>query len=406
MTNAGGASFLSYRRSRLDEARLLIAAQREHGIPTWQDVNDLAHEPTEQELERVLEQDTIAGAVLWITPDMPGSSVIRKVEIPSIIRRHRRGDGFFLVPVAAGGLGYPEAAAAASSELTADDLSTWNMHRCPDRIEESDAVEVAKRVLRQKLIALHRSLPAGQALRLGLFTRVAPPKNGEGHLLMDWSHRFDGRLASQLDWEQRLLPALSTVAQEIRKHAPGRHVEAYGQLALPVAVALGAAFPTTSGLQLGWRQETVGKPTQLWQLSGTKDSPITAQARALHTDGEELAVLVSITGNAEPAFVASQAGLPKFRAIVSAQTEKATPYLIQSSEEAAEIALKVNTAIRAARDKFGNCNAIHLFMAAPAGFAVLLGRLLNSLGPIQLYEHIPHDTVGRYVPVVRHNFSV
>ena len=223
---------------------------------------------------------------------------------------------------------------------------------------------------------------------------------------MDWSHRFDGRLASQLDWEQRLLPALSTVVKEIRKHAPGRHVEAYGQLALPAAVALGAAFPTTSGLQLGWRQETVGKPTQLWQLSGTKDTPITAQARALHTDGEELAVLVSITGNAEPAFVASQAALPKFRAIVSAQTEKATPYFIQSSEEAAEIALKVNTAIRVARDKFGKCNAIHLFMAAPAGFAVLLGRLLNSLGPIQLYEHIPHDTVGRYVPVVRHNFSV
>ncbi len=405
MTNAGGASFLSYRRSRLDEARLIIAAQREHGIPTWQDVNDLAHEPTEQELERVLEQDTIAGAVLWITPDMPESSIIRKVEIPSIIRRHRRGDGFFLVPVAAGGLSYPEAAAAAASELTADDLSTWNMHRCPDRIEESDAVEVAKRVLRQKLIALHRSLPAGQALRLGLFTRVAPSKQGEGHLLLDWSHRFTDRLASQVDWEKRLLPALSFVTQEIRKLAPGRHVEAYGQLALPAAVALGAAFSTTSGLQLGWLQETVAKPTLLWQLNGTKDTPITAQARALHADGEELAVLVSITGNAEPAFVASQAGLPKFRAIVCAQTEKVTPHLIQSSEEATDIALKVNTAIRAARDKFGKCNAIHLFMAAPAGFAVLLGRLLNSLGPIQLYEHIPHDTVGRYLPVARLNPS-
>ncbi len=407
MTNPGGASFLSYRRSRLPEAQRLVAAQREHGIPTWQDVSDLAHEPTEQELERVLEQDSIAGAVLWITPDVPGSAVMRKVEIPALLRRHRKGDGFFLVPVAAGGLDYAAAAAAAESDLTADDLMTWNMLRFDaDPIDDSHALEVAKRVLRHKLAALHRKLPAGQALKLGLFTRVTPPKHGDSDLLLDWSHRFHERLASQADWETKLLPALSAVAHEVRTQAPGRHIEAYGQLALPAAVALGAAFPTTGGLHLGWRQETVGNPVQLWELNGTKDTPLSAQMRSHHTDGEELAVLVSITGNVEPAFAASRAALPKFRAIVSVQTEKAAPYQVQSSAEAADIALKVNTAIRSARDKNGKCNAIHLFMAAPAGFAVLLGRLLNSLGPIQLYEHIPYDSVGRYVPAVRLNPSI
>src|SRR5581483_1412514 len=33
--------------------------------------------------------------------------------------------------------------------------------------------------------------------------------------------------------------------------------------------------------------------------------------------------------------------------------------------------------------------AIHLFIAAPAGFAALLGQLVNGLGPIQTYEHPP-----------------
>ena len=41
MTDPTGRSFLSYSRKRLHEARLLLAAQHELGIPTWQDIADL-----------------------------------------------------------------------------------------------------------------------------------------------------------------------------------------------------------------------------------------------------------------------------------------------------------------------------------------------------------------------------
>ena len=54
MTDPTGRSFLSYKRSRRDEAALLIQAQHDHGIPTWQDVRDLVSVPTEDELRRVL----------------------------------------------------------------------------------------------------------------------------------------------------------------------------------------------------------------------------------------------------------------------------------------------------------------------------------------------------------------
>src|SRR6185503_15378624 len=36
-----GRSFLSYRRTRANEARLLIEAQHDIGIPTWQDLSEL-----------------------------------------------------------------------------------------------------------------------------------------------------------------------------------------------------------------------------------------------------------------------------------------------------------------------------------------------------------------------------
>ena len=106
MTDPTGCSFVSYRRSRSGECVRLVASQRERGIPTWRDVDDMDTEPTETELRRILNDDSVANAVLWLSPETAGSSMIRKVEAPVALERHGRHDGFFIVPVAAGGLGY------------------------------------------------------------------------------------------------------------------------------------------------------------------------------------------------------------------------------------------------------------------------------------------------------------
>ena len=37
--------------------------------------------------------------------------------------------------------------------------------------------------------------------------------------------------------------------------------------------------------------------------------------------------------------------------------------------------------------------------AVPAGLAMLIGQLLNTLGPVQTYEHISTEGVGVYVLV-------
>src|SRR5438876_118538 len=108
MTELTGKSFLSYRRSRRDEAARLIQAQHVLGIPTWQDTRDLASAPTEDELRRVLSDPLIANSVVFLTPECETSDIIRKVEIPLSIKRAAADDGFFLVPVASGGLSYDD----------------------------------------------------------------------------------------------------------------------------------------------------------------------------------------------------------------------------------------------------------------------------------------------------------
>jgi hypothetical protein len=127
MTDATGRSFISYRRSRAADAALLIAAQHDHGIPTWQDVKDLEEVPTGDALHEVLGNPFTASALLWITPDVKNSDVIRKIEVPNILKRASKRDGFFLVPVCAGGTTHQTASDAVDQQLSADVLSEWNL---------------------------------------------------------------------------------------------------------------------------------------------------------------------------------------------------------------------------------------------------------------------------------------
>ena len=259
MTDATGRSFLSYRRARADEAALLIQAQHDHGIPTWQDVRNLGSVPTEDELRRVLADPSTASAVLFVTPEVEHSPVIRNVEVPKIIKRAEVGDGFFVVPLAAGGLDYKAAAEATSNHLSAQDLSDWNMQRVPAAtLLPAHAAEIAERVLKQRLQVIHRKLPLGAPLRVGFFVRKIPPFQLGDALTLDWTPRFADKEATSGVWQNTLLPALERIAGGIRQFAPGREVEAFGLPTLPAAAAFGCAFLSTSGLGVSWRQTKSG----------------------------------------------------------------------------------------------------------------------------------------------------
>src|SRR5229473_5710147 len=129
MTDPTGRSFLSYRRTRLGEARLLIEAQHDVGIPTWQDLSDLDAGHTDALLRETLEAETTANAVCWLTPDIEESNVITRTELPGIVKRIDKNDGFFMVPVAAGGLDYKDVTRVVGTYVGAHDLGQWNVRK-------------------------------------------------------------------------------------------------------------------------------------------------------------------------------------------------------------------------------------------------------------------------------------
>jgi hypothetical protein len=400
MTDPTGRSFLSYKRSRRDEAALLIQAQHDHGIPTWQDVHDLGTVPTEDELRRVLADPTTASAVIFITPEVENSTVIREVEVPKIVQRAEARDGFFVVPVAAGGLEFAKAAETTSNHISAQNLADWNMHKVSAAsIASSHAAEIANRALLQRLAAIHGHLPQGEPLRIGLFARSRAPFDPGTALALDWSPRFANKEAPPETWRDTLLPALERVAKAIRQYAPGRQIEAFGLPTLPAATAFGCAFLSTSGLRASWRQIAPGRTDQLWTLAQPReDSGFTAQIMSKEPAARDLAVLISVADNTEPLFAAFQKNLPPLRALVHVTRAGTYPHIIGSAGEATDVALAVQDGLRTARREYGNIGTAHLFMAAPAGLSMLIGQLLNTFGSIQTYEHVTIDGSGEYKP--------
>lgn len=400
MTDATGRSFLSYRRFRADEAALLIQAQHDHGIPTWQDVRNLGSVPTEDELRRVLADATTASAVLFITPEVESSPTIRNVEVPNIIKRTEARDAFFVVPLAAGGLDYQAAAEVTSNHLSAQNLSDWNLQKIPTAtLTSRDAAEIAGRVLAYRLKAVHRQLPEGMPLRVGFFVRRPPPFELGTALALDWSAHFADKEATQDVWQQALLPALERIAKTVGQCAPGRQVEAFGFPTLPAAAALGCAFLSTGGLRASWRQIAPARDDQSWTLAQPRaNSGFGSQIMSKDPSGRDIAVLVSVADNTEPLFAAYQKNLPLLRALVHVTRAGAYPHIISTPGEATDVAFTVQEGMRSARREYGNIGAVHLFMAAPAGLAMLIGQLLNTLGSVQTYEHVTVDGRGQYRP--------
>ena len=404
MTDPTGRSFLSYRRSRSDESQRLIAALRERGIPTWRDVDDMNTEPAEDELRRILQHNDTANAILWITPETAQSGMITKAEAPVAFERHSRKDGFFIVPVAAGGLDYAGAAAALDNYSGLTDISGWNIIKLEsDPANDADIAKVANSVLKQRLQTIDHRLPPGEPMHISLNTRQTTGHRTGKALIIDWSHRFGGlqnRDASAADWQNKLLPTLAEVRQTIQQTVTGRSVVADGLLSLPAATALGCCFMATAGPDIAWRQRMPDRSIHIWTIQAeTEDSGFETETSAGSVDATDLAVMVSVNNNVSHAVAASFAWPRPFRAYTHIKrADSAQSVTLASPGQAIDVARKTIAAARYARNKYNISGRVHLFTAAPAGLAMLIGQMLNTLGPIQTYEHIQSNASGHYQP--------
>ena len=357
---------------------------------------NLDEQPLEEGLRQVLTDPDTASAVLWITPEVAESVVIREVEIPALAARQRVDSTFALIPVAAGGLDYAAAAAVARSATSLVDLSAWNIARIQgDPASLDDVHAVAARVLHRRLQVINDHLDADAPVVVDVHTRGPVVWRRDATLTIDLTHLFDGRYATDESW-QTVLRALGFTLNTIAVQAPGRPVHLRGLVGLPAAVALGACFPATASLDLSWVQYTPGLPESLFTVRAKAEpSGFTVRLQDNSLTATNIAVLVSVSEDTVPAFQATPE-LPPFRGVVHASTADALSPML-SPGQALDLAHTVIKTVRSARSRYGTVGEVHLFVAGPAGFAFLLGQLLNTLSSVVTYEHRSDSATGMYV---------
>jgi SMODS-associated and fused to various effectors sensor domain len=400
-TNPAGRCFVSYRRSRLDEVRRLVAALHDHGVPTWQDLTNLDEEPLEPALRAVLTDRGTASGILWITPEVADSPVITGIEIPEMTTRAERGDAFYLIPVAAGGLDYEAAARAALACATLNDFGTWNIFRVQhDPITDTDADTIARRALARRVAATHAAAPAGTPFVIDIYTRGPATHRPDAALTVDLTHRFGGRHADTDTWQTHILCALDTIIDETARRAPERPLQFRGLIGLPAAVALGTMVLAPRAVSAAWMQYTPGRAETAYSLAEERrPSGFHVALRDHRVDAADLAVLINVSENTIPA-VRATTGLPEFRGWVLADPPGVRPHLFPTPAEAVDLAHEVVEAMRTARSRYGRVGDVHLFLAGPVGLAFLLGQLLNTFGLVHAYEHVNDHGVGHYQSAV------
>ncbi len=393
MTDPTGPCFLSYKRERAVEAALLVNALKDHGIPVWQDVSDLPNAMTETALAEVLNDDATSAAVLLITPEVERSAVIRNVEVPAVFGREARMDGFYAMPVLAGGLGYADANRILGPGIGLADLSGFNMLLSrTDPIASDFARQVAQRALRMRLSACIRAAGPGAPLTLQVSTRPSLPKEPGFTLRADMGHRFQGRHAQTETWERDVLPAFQAIGDEIARAAAGRELHVAGYPSLPAAIALGAALPSLGPVRASWLQEQAkfGAAPERWSLDVAEvESGFRSQLRPLDPAGTDLALLVSVTNDVTHGFSLSREGLPLRGVIHVAPTGPRPDRIHLDAETARHVASQAMDAARGAMSNYRLLGSLHLFLAVPAGLAFMIGQQLNTFTDVLTYEYDP-----------------
>jgi hypothetical protein len=269
------------------------------------------------------------------------------------------------------GLRGDSAAIAAGADWVAQQVTAG--HRVLDRTMIEEAVESL-------------SLAAGPARTVFSVATLKPdPFASQARHAIDWSDRLDGadayakrRPKPPATWQQ-----LQADIEAIPGHLAGAsHVAVTGSMRLATAFTVGAALRMVAGTDVA-----VVQRGSIWASDAAYNAP-TEPTLAVDDigQGSDLAIAVEI---ATPIASDVRNFLKKRSVAVGKLAVLGPPggardCSIETPEDAVALAVGVRDAAR----RVVRGNQVHLFLAAPMGFAMLLGHRWNRVGRTIVYEDL------------------
>jgi hypothetical protein len=380
--------FICYSRKDLGTVKQIAEVLTAGGVRIWQDVDDLGVGNTELEIRKTIGHGC-SGILVCVTEDSVGSVFVRDIELREAYKRRQSDPDFPIIPV------FFMNTADADRRLSGSIPSGMSSY---DGVVASNYpnVRMAAQKARQLLLKCMLGPLCGATAVIALSTRQPTSKAIDAHVDFDWSRKFPGAPSDFIEEDtlrEFALPALSDLKQALLKAGCSR-LQVHPIAHLTVGFAFGFVFKRETRFQIDIMQDGA-----CWYSDSHEnvDSPMTFHTEPGHIDSGKLAVVISLTQDARPAFNAFVAsGGTRFRAIVYvAPTGRLWPLHVADGPSAVTIARELRKAIVSARSLYG-CAEVHIFAAIPVGLSILLGRELNACGSIQLYEH-DKDT-GGYSP--------
>jgi hypothetical protein len=199
--------------------------------------------------------------------------------------------------------------------------------------------------------------------------------------LYDGDEPFSRRqLVEPEDWQAKVWPGLDAAAHQLRDRGISRVVVA-GQMRLPMWFGAGCALREVLGFNVSTLQRH-----QVWSSDEPGKPPELATELQHVGDGTGLAVVVSIAADATNEVMTTLDQLSAGRMLAIAPSTGARADSVPDGPTAAALALAIRDTVRTHVDS--TTDEIHLFLAAPAGFTLLLGHRWNALRPTVVYEHL------------------
>ncbi len=397
--------FLSYSARDIKEVEQLDSELRRRGVPLWRDREDLSvGRLADPDIEEAAEES--AGFVFYLTMNAAQSEWVREREREHALNIASQRGAFGIVPIFRDdrkavcaemvrlGANQPGATTPHSPYDLSGHAGYVIDHTMVARGRLGDELSVAAgQVLLSLMKTISEDRGNGAPLNIGLATRGGPALGKYSlDLLVDWTEDFK-KLPGVATCEKVLQPGLTALWKAIRKYWPGPNLRLYPQCHLSMALAVGFQFRRNTGAKIEivnpYTEEKWQGPSQplealpsAWEFC---DPVITLPGR-----GIGLAVNISqpmdrfrqtVEGSIDSAgldvgtlvFACPQCG-PSRQALNGKASDEVHRWAVAAADKILDL------------QGLGNHTGVHLFVAGPPGFAILLGQQLSNVGAVQAYE--------------------
>jgi hypothetical protein len=197
------------------------------------------------------------------------------------------------------------------------------------------------------------------------------------------------RLRVADDWRSVVWPEMNSAATRLRDSGHQR-VIVDGAMRLPMWFGAGSALRDVRGFIVAVQQRE-----QLWSSDDIGTSPALSTSLTMIGSGTDLAVAVGVSADPTREVLEHVEADPRIGQLLSIAPSAGPGNLaVPDGRIASAMVEMIRNEVRDVLD--GSIDHLHLFLATPAGLALLLGHRWNALRPTTVYEHL--GTGRGYMP--------